>query len=142
VPGTGKRQFIYSDASEFKCSGATCGFQGPSSKLVYGGGGFVKQLPTVAENRTVIIAQTLVKQLWDSRFIDRYTSAIFVESTLYDPTRHALVLLRLVLELPPSGLGAQFIEMLYPQEGGDGYIALEAFVLAGLLVLSLLALLA
>ena len=167
MPGTGKRQFIYSDASEFKCSGATCGFQGPSSKLVYGGGGFVKQLPTVAENRTVIIAQTLVKQLWDSRFIDRYTSAIFVESTLYDPTRHALVLLRLVLELPPSGLGAQFtcfnstqvqtltqkmllvlptlevsavaVAMLYPQEGGGGYIALEAFVLAGVLVLSLLA---
>jgi hypothetical protein len=83
VPGTGKRQFIYSDSSEFKCSGATCGFKGPVSGVVYGGGGFVKQLPTVAENRTVIIAQTLVKQLWDSRFIDRYTSAIVVESTLH-----------------------------------------------------------
>jgi hypothetical protein len=128
--------------------------------------GFVKQLPTVAENRTGSSAQTLVKQLWDSRFIDRYTSAIFVESTLYDPTRHALVLLRLVLELPPSGLGAQVpcftstkvqiltqktllvlptlevsavaVAMLYPQEGGGGYIALEAFVLAGVLVLTCL----
>jgi len=44
VPGTGKRQFIYSDASEFKCSGAACLFQGPVSGIVYGDGGLLINL--------------------------------------------------------------------------------------------------
>ena len=108
---------------------------------LHAGSGFVKQLATVGEVKSRTAAVTIVNQLSDSLFVDRYTSALFVESVLYDSNRHAIALVRLSLELPPSGLVFSTIqvvgipvEMLYPGEGDGGYIALEAFVLIGVIL--------
>jgi|NorSeaMetagenome_1021524.scaffolds.fasta_scaffold76889_1 hypothetical protein len=111
---------------------------------LHAGSGFVKQLATVGEVKSRTAAVTIVNQLSDSLFVDRYTSALFVESVLYDSNRHAIALVRLSLELPPSGLVFSTIqvvgipvEMLYPGEGDGGYIALEAFVLIGVILFSI-----
>ena len=135
VPGTGAKEFQYTDQSEYGCSGSSCDFVGPSSQLVYPGSGYVVSLPTVGEAKTRASALTMINQLSDSLYIDRYTSAVFVESVLYDATRHAVALVRLVLELPPSGLVYSTIQVvamplstLYPaQEGGGSFLVLEVF---------------
>ena len=116
VAGTGEKEFKYTDQSEFGCAGSQCAFVGPTTGLVYEGGGYLKQLPSIGERKTRDTAVTMIKQLHDSLFIDRYTSAIFVESVVYDTARNALGLVRLALELPPSVCQRMYMKVSHDTE--------------------------
>jgi hypothetical protein len=51
----------------------------------YFGGGYRSSLPSMAVNTTRAQAVTRIKQLRDTKWIDRQTRAVFVDLTLYNP---------------------------------------------------------
>eukprot|EP00960_Hanusia_phi_P059196 764092-Hanusia_phi.AAC.2 len=51
---------------------------------------------------TYTIARTAILQLKDDLFIDRYTSAVSVDLTLYNANQNSIAIVRLFLELPPG----------------------------------------
>ncbi len=76
------------------------------------------------------------RQLFEARYIDRYTSAVFLHLNLYHPTLHRIGLLQLAWEQRPGFRAQASVEVLavrlqhlYASEGGPGALVLEALVL-------------
>jgi len=111
----------------------------------YYGGGYQMVLPSKARNDTQIVAETTVKQLRDTMWIDRQTRAVFVDFTLYNPALDFMVVVKLAAEFPSSG-GAVTrcytrmvkTEHIYPRTWGTLALVLECCFL--LLILGYMAL--
>ena len=64
----------------------------------YSGGGYVQEL-----SRVYYKAVKQVNNLFDNRWIDRHTRAVFVEGTLYNPNSNLFTSLTVLMEAPPTG---------------------------------------
>jgi len=139
----GMNKFVYKDSSEFGCGSSQCLFSGPITKISYPAGGYIVSLATYAETNTYTIARTAILQLKDDLFIDRYTSAVSVDLTLYNANQNSIAIVRLFLELPPGGpiyptvdVSVVPVPQLYAGEANVAYLVLEGFVLGAVVLWS------
>jgi hypothetical protein len=102
----------------------------------YNGGGFRTSVPSKTSNITQGQAITLIRQLRDTRWIDRQTRAVFTDMSLYNPATDILSVIKLSCEFPPSGgalprlnLRNLRAEQLWPRGKGTAEIALESILL-------------
>ena len=64
----------------------------------YGGGGFIADLGTSQRQ-----ANSLVKELIANEWVDIYTSAVFIEFTVYNPNINLFAFVNLLMEFPETG---------------------------------------
>ena len=81
----------------------------PSQGIVamYDGGGYVVELP-----KSLIGARFILNELWNSKWIDDKTRAVFIEFNLYNPARSLFAVCMTIFELPATG-GIQLYPYLY-----------------------------
>lgn len=102
----------------------------------YLGGGFRTSIPSKTANSTQAQAITVIRQLRDSKWIDRQTRAVFTDMALYNPAADSLSVVKMVCEFPPSGGALTRVylrniraEQLWPRAAGAREIVLESFLL-------------
>jgi len=95
---------------------------------MYNGGGYVAQL-----SNSPVTAKSVIEQLQDSMWVDRYTRAVFLEVTVYNANTNLFAFIEYLFEFPSMGSVMPFLRVygfvVYANHGPSGSMVLAAQVL-------------